>query len=61
MVVQLDKLNPQVASRMVSAFSRWKRFDETRQNLAKAQLEMILSANGLSENVYEIASKSLAA
>ncbi|KAL2547551.1 Peptidase M1 family protein [Forsythia ovata] len=61
MVVQLDKLNPQEASRRVSAFSRWKRFDETRQNLAKAQLEMILSANGLSENVYEIASKSLAA
>ncbi|XP_042020633.1 puromycin-sensitive aminopeptidase-like isoform X2 [Salvia splendens] len=61
LVVQLDKINPQVASRMVSAFSRWKRYDETRQNLAKAQLEMILSANGLSENVFEIASKSLAA
>ncbi|GMQ05490.1 hypothetical protein CsSME_00050496 [Camellia sinensis var. sinensis] len=60
-VVQLDKLNPQVASRMVSAFSRWKRYDETRQSLAKAQLEMIMSANGLSENVFEIASKSLAA
>jgi aminopeptidase N len=60
LVIQLDKLNPQVASRMVSAFSRWKRYDETRQNLAKAQLEMIISANGLSENVYEIASKSLA-
>ncbi|KAL7122986.1 hypothetical protein ACP275_01G078200 [Erythranthe tilingii] len=60
-VVQLDKLNPQVASRMVSAFSRWKRYDETRQTLAKAELEMILSANGLSENVFEIASKSLAA
>lgn len=25
----------QVASRMVSAFSRWKRYDETRQSLAK--------------------------
>lgn len=61
MVVQLDKINPQVASRMVSAFSRWRRYDETRQNLAKAQLEMIMSANGLSENVFEIASKSLAA
>ncbi|KAL8112485.1 hypothetical protein AgCh_019987 [Apium graveolens] len=60
LVVQLDKLNPQVASRMVSAFSRWKRYDETRQGHAKAQLEMIMSANGLSENVYEIASKSLA-
>ncbi|KAK4488309.1 hypothetical protein RD792_004065 [Penstemon davidsonii] len=61
MVVQLDKINPQMASRMVSAFSRWKRYDETRQSLAKAQLEMILAANGLSENVFEIASKSLAA
>lgn len=60
LVVELDKLNPQVASRMVSAFSRWKRYDETRQSLAKAQLEMIMSANGLSENVFEIASKSLA-
>ncbi|KAJ0105132.1 hypothetical protein Patl1_17702 [Pistacia atlantica] len=60
-VVQLDKLNPQVASRMVSAFSRWRRFDESRQKLAKAQLEMIMSTNGLSENVFEIASKSLAA
>ncbi|CAH9089840.1 unnamed protein product [Cuscuta epithymum] len=61
LVVQLDKLNPQVASRMVSAFSRWKRYDETRQALAKAQLEMILSTEGLSENVFEIVSKSLAA
>ncbi|XP_031381686.1 puromycin-sensitive aminopeptidase isoform X2 [Punica granatum] len=61
LVVQLDKINPQVASRMVSAFSRWRRYDETRQKLAKAQLEMIMSTNGLSENVFEIASKSLAA
>ncbi|KAL1326539.1 hypothetical protein HN51_036649 [Arachis hypogaea] len=60
-VVQLDKINPQVASRMVSAFSRWRRFDENRQKLAKAQLEKIMSVNGLSENVFEIASKSLAA
>lgn len=60
-VLQLDKINPQVASRMVSAFSRWRRYDEIRQKLAKAQLEKIMSTNGLSENVFEIASKSLAA
>ncbi|KAL5538160.1 hypothetical protein UlMin_045626 [Ulmus minor] len=60
-VLQLDKINPQEASHRVSAFSRWRRYDETRQNQAKAQLEKILSANGLSENVFEIASKSLAA
>jgi aminopeptidase N len=59
-VLQLDKLNPQVASRMVSAFSRWRRFDEERQALSKAQLERITSMNGLSDNVFEIASKSLA-
>ncbi|MCL7034557.1 hypothetical protein MKW94_025023 [Papaver nudicaule] len=61
MVLQVDKLNPQGASRLMSAFSRWKHYDETRQALAKAQLEMILSTNGISENVFEIASKSLAA
>ncbi|CAK9156615.1 unnamed protein product [Ilex paraguariensis] len=61
MVVKLDKLNPQVASRMVSEFSRWKCYDETRLGLAKVQLEMIMSTNRLSQNVFEIASKSLAA
>ncbi|KAI5066062.1 hypothetical protein GOP47_0018686 [Adiantum capillus-veneris] len=35
MVLKLDKINPQVASRMVSAFSKWKKFDLHRQELAK--------------------------
>ncbi|XP_022958246.1 puromycin-sensitive aminopeptidase [Cucurbita moschata] len=60
-VMQLDKINPQVASGMVSVFTKWKRYDKHRQKLAKEQLEKILSVNGLSENVFEIASKSLAA
>ncbi|XP_024366624.1 puromycin-sensitive aminopeptidase isoform X1 [Physcomitrium patens] len=59
-VLELDKLNPQVASRMISAFTRWRRFDEERQALTKAQLERIKSQDGLSDNVFEIASKSLA-
>ncbi|KAI3855573.1 hypothetical protein MKX03_006611 [Papaver bracteatum] len=61
MLLQLDKLNPVVASRMVTSFSGWRHYDETRQALAKAQLEMILSTNGISENLFEIASKCLAA
>ncbi|RZC52839.1 hypothetical protein C5167_021270 [Papaver somniferum] len=61
MLLQLDKLNPMVASRMVTSFSRWRRYDETRQALAKAQLEMILSTNGISENLFEVASKCVAA
>jgi len=59
-VVQLDKINPMMSARMVAYFSRWKCFDETRQALAKAELEKILSCNGLSENVFEIVTKSLA-
>lgn len=58
-VLKLDTLNAQVAARMVSAFTRWRKFDEERQSLAKAQLERIVTTNGISDNVYEIASKSL--
>ena len=41
-VILLDPMNPQIASRLVSAFSMWKRYDETRKALMKAQLERIL-------------------
>ncbi|KAK3188097.1 hypothetical protein Dsin_027658 [Dipteronia sinensis] len=34
-VVQLDQPNPQVASRMVLAFSRWMRYDETGKTLKR--------------------------
>jgi aminopeptidase N len=58
-VIQLDDLNGQVASRMVSAFTRWKKYEPTRSAAMKAQLERILVKPGLSENVFEIVSKSL--
>jgi len=60
-VLQLDALNAQVAARMVSGFTRWRKYDTARQQLMRAQLERIVSAPGLSDNVMEIASKSLAA
>jgi aminopeptidase N len=44
---------------MAGGFTRWKKYDETRQGLMKAQLERIVKTEGLSENVYEIVSKSL--
>jgi aminopeptidase N len=58
-VIQLDELNPQVASRMVRIMSRWKRYDEQRKTLMKQQLERIVSRSGVSKDVYEIAAKSL--
>ncbi len=57
-VLALDKFNPQMAARLVKVFSRWKRFDLSRQQLMKAELDRALQAE-LSRDVYEIVSKSL--
>ena len=59
MVLELDKLNGTVAARMAGGFTRWRKYDDARQALMKAQLERIVNTEGLSENVYEIVSKSL--
>lgn len=58
-VLELDKLNPQVASRLVGSFSSWKRFDETRQGLMKDQLLRIHATEGLSKDTFEVVSRSL--
>jgi len=59
-VIRLDALNPQVAARMARAFDRWRKFDQERQAKAKAALERIRDANGLSRDVGEIVTKALA-
>jgi aminopeptidase N len=59
-VLALDRLNPQVAARMARSFDRWKRFDPARQTLARAQLERMRDADGLSRDVAEIVTKALA-
>ena len=58
-VAAIDPLNPQIAARLVSAFTLWKRYDEKRGALMKAQLERILKTRDLSKDVYEVVSKSL--
>ncbi len=60
-VIELDLLNPQVASCMASAFNQWKRFDEERQALMKNELERIAAVDGLSPGVFEIISKAVGA
>ena len=58
-IIALDPINPQTAAKMVPPLGRWRRFDEGRQALIKAQLERIANAQGVSKDVYEQASKSL--
>lgn len=59
-VLQLDSINPQIASRMLRIVSRWRRYDQERQVLIQQQLEQIANSEGISKDVYEVASKSLA-
>jgi aminopeptidase N len=59
-IVELDALNPQVAARMSRSFDRWKKFDAARQAHARAALERIRDVQGLSKDVAEIVTKSLA-
>ena len=58
-VLELDALNPQVASRLVGTFSSWRRYDEGRQALMKSQLEKISQKEGLSKDTFEVVSRSL--
>ena len=60
MVLDADKLNPQVAARLIIPFGRWRRFEPNRAALMHDALKRIVAAPGLSKDVYEQASKSLA-
>ncbi len=59
-VQTVETLNPQLAARLLVPLGRWRRQDTDRQAKMKAALERILAIEGLSPDVYEIASKSLA-
>jgi aminopeptidase N len=58
-VIELDPLNPQIASRLLYPMTRWRRYDSPRQALMRTQLERVLDVEGLSNDVYEVVSKSL--
>ncbi len=60
MLIALDPLNPQTAAKLLPPLGRWRRFDEPRQKLMRAELERILRHPGLSKDVFEQATKSLA-
>ncbi|MFV1976717.1 MAG: aminopeptidase N C-terminal domain-containing protein, partial [Candidatus Scalindua sp.] len=58
-VLSLDELNPQIAARLLSPLTQWRRYDSARQAQMKEQLKRVLKQKNLSKNVYEIAEKGL--
>jgi len=59
-VVELNAINPQMASALAKPLTRWRRFAGARPGLMKQALERIAACDNLSPDVFEVVSKSLA-
>ncbi|MBX9705300.1 MAG: DUF3458 domain-containing protein, partial [Gammaproteobacteria bacterium] len=57
-VLELDKINPQIASRLVEPLTHWKRYAEPHQAQMHAELTRI-NKEKLSPDTYEVVSKAL--
>ena len=58
-IILLNRLNPQIASRLVAPLSKWRRYVDCQGQQMKQQLQRIMSEENLSKDVYEVVSKSL--
>ncbi len=57
-VIAIDKLNPQIAARLVQPLTHWQRFVEPYASLMKQSLECIQQCE-LSPDTFEVVNKSL--
>jgi len=60
MILELDSLNSQLAARLVQPFVAWRRYTPDRRQMMQGILQEIGGKTGVSRDVYEIVSKSLA-
>jgi aminopeptidase N len=58
-VLKIDRLNPSLAARLLSALEGWRRLSAPLQSAARATLAAVKAEKVLSRNTYEIASKCL--
>jgi len=58
-IIILNTQNPQIASRLLTPLTKWKKYNPERQALMKSQLERIMAEPDLSKDVFEVVSKSL--
>ena len=58
-IIEMDKINPQVASALSASFKLFKKLEPRRREKMAAELERIKKTPNLSQNVYEIVSKTL--
>jgi aminopeptidase N len=59
-VIALNHTNPQMASRLLPPLSKWRKYPQAAQQLMLVELRRIAAEPGLSPDVFEVVSKSLA-
>jgi len=59
-VIALNKLNPQVAARLVRTLDHWKKYKPELKKQMQAALQKIAASKGLSKDVQELVDKALA-
>jgi len=58
-VITLDKINPQVAARVIDGLTPWKHLDTVQGNLMKCALEKVQAVGALSKDITEVVQRSL--
>jgi aminopeptidase N len=58
-IIAVDRFNPMTAARLVDPLGGWRRLKPDLGALMKAELERIVAVEGLSKNVYELATRAL--
>jgi len=58
--VALDDINPQMASRLLRNFERFRRFEPVRSSLMRTVLQQVAALPGLSREAAEVVGKALA-
>ena len=58
-IKELDGINPQMAAALANSFKLYRKLDRINQNIIKEELERVVSTHSLSDNSFEIISKTL--
>ena len=58
-MIALNKLNPQVAARLVRTLDHWKKYQPVLKKQMQAALQKVAAAKGLSKDVQEVVVRAL--
>ncbi|OED41224.1 aminopeptidase N [Endozoicomonas sp. (ex Bugula neritina AB1)] len=58
-LIEMDRKNPQIASRLATPLTRWRKYEPGCSARMKKALERVKAAPNLSTDVYEVVTKSL--